>query len=152
MKANHNSRTPESLARTTVSNGSKILKWKQITTRLFFSILSCNCFQWFKDTKMKANHNSVATVLLLLYTVSNGSKILKWKQITTRLFFSILSCNCFQWFKDTKMKANHNSVATVLLLLYTVSNGSKILKWKQITTIDKFFFVKWLLFPMVQRY
>ena len=36
--------------------------------------------------------------------------------------------NCFQWFKDTKMKANHNYERAVLDLSSTVSNGSKILK------------------------
>ena len=35
---------------------------------------------------------------------------------------------CFQWFKDTKMKANHNLSVFLRLLLKTVSNGSKILK------------------------
>ena len=41
-----------------VSNGSKILKWKQITTDI-------------------VRKNKLEKV------VSNGSKILKWKQITT---------------------------------------------------------------------
>ena len=41
------------------------------------------CFQWFKDTNLKANHN-----------------------------FRTMGCEqfegCFQWFKDTNLKANHN--------------------------------------------
>ena len=36
--------------------------------------------------------------------------------------------HCFQWFKDTKMKANHNYPATGMDNRNTVSNGSKILK------------------------
>ena len=36
--------------------------------------------------------------------------------------------NCFQWFKDTKMKANHNTSEAVTYVTKTVSNGSKILK------------------------
>ena len=36
--------------------------------------------------------------------------------------------SCFQWFKDTKMKANHNSVVIFFAELFAVSNGSKILK------------------------
>ena len=36
--------------------------------------------------------------------------------------------NCFQWFKDTKMKANHNCATLEKAALITVSNGSKILK------------------------
>ena len=36
--------------------------------------------------------------------------------------------SCFQWFKDTKMKANHNYSETYGLPGGAVSNGSKILK------------------------
>ena len=36
--------------------------------------------------------------------------------------------SCFQWFKDTKMKANHNDVKALLPCMIAVSNGSKILK------------------------
>ena len=35
---------------------------------------------------------------------------------------------CFQWFKDTKMKANHNVLLVSLMEFIAVSNGSKILK------------------------
>ena len=35
---------------------------------------------------------------------------------------------CFQWFKDTKMKANHNTEAEARVTEFAVSNGSKILK------------------------
>ena len=34
---------------------------------------------------------------------------------------------CFQWFKDTNLKANHNSLDISLHCLIVVSNGSKIL-------------------------
>ena len=45
----------------------------------------------------------------------------------------MLSCKsdeyrCFQWFKDTKMKANHNAVKRGGVCGTAVSNGSKILK------------------------
>ena len=36
--------------------------------------------------------------------------------------------SCFQWFKDTKMKANHNTYARAKGQKIAVSNGSKILK------------------------
>ena len=35
---------------------------------------------------------------------------------------------CFQWFKDTKMKANHNNIKALITYIYVVSSGSKILK------------------------
>ena len=34
---------------------------------------------------------------------------------------------CFQWFKDTNLKANHNSLDYLNLDNSVVSNGSKIL-------------------------
>ena len=40
----------------------------------------------------------------------------------------LLVISCFQWFKDTKMKANHNAVTNAPLTTDAVSNGSKILK------------------------
>ena len=36
--------------------------------------------------------------------------------------------SCFQWFKDTKMKANHNNYQSLTENMQAVSNGSKILK------------------------
>ena len=63
----------------------------------------CSCFQWFKDTKMKANHN--------LVVISSHAR-----------------ARCFQWFKDTKMKANHNTNGGIIKQYKAVSNGSKILK------------------------
>ena len=134
MKANHNIRNVIIFFVFAVSNGSKILKWKQITTVLALRQAEARCFQWFKDTKMKANHNSNRLTLLHPRAVSNGSKILKWKQITTRATVVLLLIRCFQWFKDTKMKANHNFRWKNISFVIAVSNGSKILKWKQITT------------------
>ena len=88
----------------------------------------------------------------MVETVSNGSKILKWKQITTERLMYYTKKNCFQWFKDTKMKANHNGFVFDWIEHKTVSNGSKILKWKQITTSGIQQAIGSVLFPMVQRY
>ena len=40
----------------------------------------------------------------------------------------LLVISCFQWFKDTKMKANHNKIYAGISTSVAVSNGSKILK------------------------
>ena len=40
----------------------------------------------------------------------------------------LLVISCFQWFKDTKMKANHNVTTFLGNSMKAVSNGSKILK------------------------
>ena len=39
-----------------------------------------------------------------------------------------LCSGCFQWFKDTKMKANHNQYELMQSEKSAVFNGSKILK------------------------
>ena len=38
-----------------------------------------------------------------------------------------MAVRCVQWFKDTKLKANHNEPYQVILRASVVSNGSKIL-------------------------
>ena len=135
-----------------VSNGSKILIWKQITTHKLLHFPRSRCFQWFKDTNLKANHNAQSAQRQDSSVVSNGSKILIWKQITTAGGqYKIWKC-CFQWFKDTNLKANHNGLFLHPRFLPVVSNGSKILIWKQITTRCGWVWTRALLFPMVQRY
>ena len=93
-----------------------------------------SCFQYDKDTFLKANHNSTATIVKDTAVVSNTTKIHFWKQITTLLISIVLvlllfpirqryifesksqliypqyiedRC-CFQYDKDTFLKANHN--------------------------------------------
>ena len=152
LKANHNQSGGEAAQMTVVSNGSKILIWKQITTQLIQGRHSICCFQWFKDTNLKANHNFVFAFDFGDLVVSNGSKILIWKQITTLHMALCKGNRCFQWFKDTNLKANHNGNKPSLRKLPVVSNGSKILIWKQITTISGEPSKNRKLFPMVQRY
>ena len=83
---------------------------------------------------MKANHNGGQIVSKDQQAVSNGSKLLKWKQITTAIPIKRYTFSCFQWLKVTKMKANHNEFVDGEKIKAAVSNGSKLLKWKQITT------------------
>ena len=118
-----------------VPNGSKILIWKQITTVKGATPALWNCSQWFKDTNLKANHNIIIYTFNNQQIVPNGSKILIWKQITTKRLRTKLDRHCSQWFKDTNLKANHNCVRQGLKRKSIVPNGSKILIWKQITTI-----------------
>ena len=152
MKANHNISIIIICSNFDVSDTSKILKWKQITTTRINAHLHFWCFRYFKDTKMKANHNRWCHYPFLRWDVSDTSKILKWKQITT---IFVLRCNlfrCFRYFKDTKMKANHNCRKKTFLSLSDVSDTSKILKWKQITTLACDWSQNWTMFPILQRY
>ena len=38
--------------------------------------------------------------------------------------------SCFQWFKDTNLKVNHNVIQDYYKYVDVVSNGSKIQIWK----------------------
>ena len=136
------------------------------------------CFQYVKDTKKKANHNSANNCYQSKYVVSNTSKIQKRKQITTdqmRLckkesLFPIrqrykkesksqlhpqrgdYGLGCFQYVKDTKKKANHNFSMKNIRFCCVVSNTSKIQKRKQITTVTDQEGTEERLFPIRQRY
>ena len=134
LKANHNTNVWILFRLKAVFNGSKILIWKQITTSSNEGKGVLCCFQWFKDTNLKANHNTVTTAMESFPAVFNGSKILIWKQITTQHINPHVGFSCFQWFKDTNLKANHNADSQTNSRFYAVFNGSKILIWKQITT------------------
>lgn len=48
-------------------------------------LLVISCFQWFKDTKMKANHNAIFSNRSMNLAVSNGSKIRKLAHIQMAL-------------------------------------------------------------------
>ena len=135
LKANHNASMNTSFPVPIVPNGSKILIWKQITTVGNLSGYDWYCSQWFKDTNLKANHNSFTLACFWPVIVPNGSKILIWKQITTVTEKYQLLTNCSQWFKDTNLKANHNHLLQYSWKALIVPNGSKILIWKQITTV-----------------
>ena len=135
-----------------VFNGSKILIWKQITTYWSIRNLNISCIQWFKDTNLKANHNCPSCCRRCVLAVFNGSKILIWKQITTKTKSRFSKLCCIQWFKDTNLKANHNRCEYGFPALKAVFNGSKILIWKQITTFGCFCLYLSVLYSMVQRY
>ena len=114
--------------------------------------MKISCFQYVKDTKKKANHNVKFILAIYSKVVSNTSKILKRKQITTLATRTDSFICCFQYVKDTKKKANHNVRITMSFYGSVVSNTSKILKRKQITTYVCIGETHRGLFPIRQRY
>ena len=126
LKANHNARIACVNSAMAVSNGSKVQIWKQITTKQTTSWKQQRCFQWFKGTNLKANHNRIAAVNSAIVAVSNGSKVQIWKQITTLPWTVIPRICCFQWFKGTNLKANHNESGNSKFRAGAVPNSSKI--------------------------
>ena len=135
LKANHNKTGSMILFIDGVYPISKIRIWKQITTNGSTLLSITRCLSYFKDTNLKANHNRPLILLLLLNGVYPISKIRIWKQITTNNFTVIFwmevfilfqryefesksqqfcksfipSLWCLSYFKDTNLKANHNS-------------------------------------------
>ena len=151
-KANHNACAPGVSSGRVVPNTSKILKRKQITTNFLKSFPNSGCSQYVKDTKKKANHNEQAGLNPYLMVVPNTSKILKRKQITTEKTKLMFANSCSQYVKDTKKKANHNTIKILIQHFIVVPNTSKILKRKQITTVSSSFGLACELFPIRQRY
>ena len=67
-----------------------------------------SCFQWFKDTNLKVNHNGIMLILSLirLFPMVQRYKFESKSQLLKSAAYSMESC--FQWFKDTNLKVNHN--------------------------------------------
>ena len=140
---------------------SKILIWKQFTThsnrlqpinRLFplcqrYSFESNSqqfssgfpcviyCSHYVKDTHLKAIHNSGCWNSKLNFIVPTMSKILIWKQFTTTIIQYSQPHNCSHYVKDTHLKAIHNWNWFYNKDVRIVPTMSKILIWKQFTTV-----------------
>ena len=110
--------------------------------------------------------------------VSTNTKIQIWKQITTpvsrdstvvRLYqpiqkykfesksqLVILLCLCMQscinQYKNTNLKANHNTKEHGVILCVAVSTNTKIQIWKQITTKERTFKQHGMLYQPIQKY
>ena len=82
-------------------------------------------------------------------TVSFSNPIVVFKVLNHS---DILIFSCFQRFKDTKKKANHNLTKVEDFAKEAVFNGSKILKRKLITTLPQVRERASVLFSTVQRY
>ena len=70
---------------------------------------SFRCFQWFKDTNLKVNHNArhLQPDLLKLFPMVQRYKFESKSQQRETNETNMRSC--FQWFKDTNLKVNHNT-------------------------------------------
>ena len=118
-----------------VSYITKLLNWKQITTTPVTELLSISCFLYNKVTKLKTNHNCIVSHLTDFSAVSYITKLLNWKQITTPFIVLISLVSCFLYNKVTKLKTNHNNIWSNILHHLAVSYITKLLNWKQITTL-----------------
>ena len=89
-------------------------------------IYRTGCFQWFKDTNLKVNHNAEKELFDYnkLFPMVQRYKFESKSQQDCEVCFG-RRC-CFQWFKDTNLKVNHNLDITEQMKNQVVSNGSKI--------------------------
>ena len=97
---------------------------------------------------MKANHNQKKKIQKIQKAVSYITKLLNWKQITTKIQFIQKKIRCFLYNKVTKLKANHNEEVSKISEEFAVSYITKLLNWKQITTISEDSEVSKMLFPI----
>ena len=95
-----------------VYGSTKILIWKQFTTK---------AVEWLE------NHNGVY----------GSTKILIWKQFTTENPARRQSQRCLWFHKDTNLKAIHNLPEQSVAYLSGVYGSTKILIWKQFTTLGR---------------
>ena len=120
----------------------------------------CCCDQY-KDTNLKAIHNRRSTMFCWFFVVAISTKIQIWKQFTTgrhaevvahwllrsvqrykfesnsQLILLLLSVapRCCDQYKDTNLKAIHNSGLVGCGDLHVVAISTKIQIWKQFTTV-----------------
>ena len=129
----------------------KDTNWKLFTTNTPAGNVNVTLFSIFQRYKLKAIHNKVATVTVLLLTVFNISKIqiesysqlhqdlhfqllycfqyfkdTNWKLFTTRKWYCLLGQKLFSIFQRYKLKAIHNPGLTLFIKNITVFNISKI--------------------------
>ena len=119
----------------------------------------CCCDQY-KDTNLKAIHNWISTPVVSARVVAISTKIQIWKQFTTCWCFvpsefallrsvqrykfesnsqrhrgaPVHHVRCCDQYKDTNLKAIHNSITSCSRFSQVVAISTKIQIWKQFTT------------------
>ena len=87
FQANHNKRIANDVAERVVLDTTKVLIFKQITTLMLVLTLTLRCFRYHKGTDFQANHNNGAQFNKMSAVVLDTTKVLIFKQITTRFPF-----------------------------------------------------------------
>ena len=144
-----------------VLSDTKIQIWKQFTTADGGRARRECCIIWYKDTNLKAIHNHTNVRVERKPVVLSDTKIQIWKQFTTS-WLAALSLNslyyliqrykfesnsqpsqsymyswlcCIIWYKDTNLKAIHNTSVDLQKVSLVVLSDTKIQIWKQFTTV-----------------
>ena len=139
FQANHNSLNKLELKARVVLDTTKVLIFKQITTTYdLFCLLVC-CFRYHKGTDFQANHNYNNTTIQQYWVVLDTTKVLIFKQITTGGKETFLVKCCFRYHKGTDFQANHNFLVHKTYVALVVLDTTKVLIFKQITTLTGLF-------------
>ena len=93
-----------------------------------------SCIIWYKDTNLKAIHNSCPRSSRPTTVVLSDTKIQIWKQFTTGTPGLSPAPRCIIWYKDTNLKAIHNEIQKKYADVNVVLSDTKIQIWKQFTT------------------
>ena len=144
---------------------SKILIWKQFTTNstlinngtllfplcqrysfesnsqhtLIMTFHICYCSHYVKDTHLKAIHNCGQKRNPTKKIVPTMSKILIWKQFTTLVRRMVLRLVLFPLCQRYSFESNSQLYACWFAVSIIVPTMSKILIWKQFTTLRWFY-------------
>ena len=114
-------------------------------------VCSC-CIIRYKDTNLKAIHNRREHITDPKKVVLSDTKIQIWKQFTTLALKGYLDNRCIIRYKDTNLKAIHNSFFITDNNGEVVLSDTKIQIWKQFTTgLNEFNQFVVLYYP-IQRY
>ena len=134
LKAIHNKAVIAEKDAEVVLSDTKIQIWKQFTTYPEGKARAYCCIIWYKDTNLKAIHNTVPHGSTMRRVVLSDTKIQIWKQFTTVIDKAFLADSCIIWYKDTNLKAIHNVCNTQVHKVQVVLSDTKIQIWKQFTT------------------
>ena len=135
------------------------------------------CIIRYKDTNLKAIHNALPCLLFSHRVVLSDTKIQIWKQFTTLDTTLYVYVGCIIRYKDTNLKAIHNThhlflffswlyypiqrykfesnsqhMMQILVMAEVVLSDTKIQIWKQFTTCLPISSIVLTLYYPIQRY
>ena len=96
--------------------------------------MSISCFRYHKGTDFQANHNWLTSSPRRGTVVLDTTKVLIFKQITTKRLRKVIITSCFRYHKGTDFQANHNDFSCPECRNTVVLDTTKVLIFKQITT------------------
>ena len=135
FQANHNQERVFYGMRITVVDTTKVVVFKQITTLTATTNPAGHCCWYYKGSSFQANHNYAVWLGRAAWTVVDTTKVVVFKQITTSGVVDILAWDCCWYYKGSSFQANHNVWTHHKIQTFTVVDTTKVVVFKQITTI-----------------